>query len=787
MSGISLDKFQQVRTDEKALLRDGDEPVTTKNHGNLFGKAISWLTRTEAKKTANNEVTKAFFDSLEKTYGKDVKDGAIQGYESRLDDGKPLSGYRIQQIMERAREGHEGLSLDRKTEIKKELFTEKMPQFLREALDEFDIPEDRREGWERTLRAMLPKQPELTELNPRQYDTEFRKLVSDLVDTHRVALESVGQLEARRQQLHGHEGYDWGSVRQSDLERYAFPPAGEKNYRDTFLKGFGRNDGQTDDIEVYFHQTVLPGAKTSFTRVFGESSPETMQSYDQARTHRQVVNNGNYHEYPKFDGDFVFVQRMDRGQQLLQEEQLRSEKFHISVRPEDMGRVFEALSPILGGEDCPIPMWKTVDVDLARQTVMELTPQRDLLLQAKQTNPEAFTEDQQKALDRLNRKIDDAQRLQDSCQITLYVDPDSKLEDGRVGTLLGEIERTLGELGIEPPGTPPSDERVGQFVSFRVGQVTYKPGEPGYEPAFGRNQHKTHGDPITERIDPFGEGYQQHKVKFGDNPTFRVGKVGVEIAELGRRLDALGILDQEERRQLLVDTLRMSSQIDQLDLPDEAKRHLNEALSDLIRRHAGLSDQSYDLIGRDPVGVEGFIDGIRTSTFDDLAKVHLEQLVSLSSRLMVAASNPETPLEDRLRMAGELDSLQLQIGSLLSSQRDNVDGDGQQLIRTLRAIPFKPDLGDLMDNYRLEDAPPPGNRGQQGEVLRQLGVALESLDRGLPLIPDEKEELTQLLTRLDTMMRGLQPTPGFEERANLLQAAIGRLRAAVEQQLGPPM
>jgi hypothetical protein len=232
--------------------------------------------------------------------------------------------------------------------------------------------------------------------------------------------------------------------------------------------------------------------------------------------------------------------------------------------------------------------------------------------------------------------------------------------------------------------------------------------------------------------------------------------------------------------------LKMGATIDQLNFPEQSKGKLTDAYGDLMRREAGISDRSYQLIDSDPVGFEGFIDGIRTSTFDELAKVHLEQLVSLTARLMEAASNPDTPIVDRLRIAGELDSLHTQIGSLLTSQRDNVDGDGQELIRTLRTAPFKPNLDDIAGMFQQHtgiDVPDAPDR--VSEMFGALGVALESLDRDLPLLPEERQELDQLVEDLDNFLEFISPRPGFEAPVNHLSNELERLRQAILDQLGP--
>jgi hypothetical protein len=790
MSGISLDKFQQVQHTENVSLGEDKKEVAKQERGNLFGRFVSWLSPGEARK--NNEVTKAFFDSLEKTYGKEVKDWAIEGYESRLTEGKPLSGYRIQRILERAQVGQEGLTPEQAMTVKTRLFTQKAPEFLREALKDFDIPEDKRRDWERTLVRMLPEARQLTEqFDPTKYDDEFRALVGNFVETHRMALENIGGLEAKRQDLYGHDGFDWHGVPQDSVERLAFPMTGTMNYCQKFLDEFGAGDGKTSNIDDYFRESVLPGAKKSFIRSYGETAPEKMQGYDGVRQQNDKVNNGTYQLYPMAGAEFVYVQRLDCGVQLLQDEQVRGEKFHISVQPEDMAKVFEALSPILTREDGPIPMWKTIDVDDTQRTIDELSPQRNELLKAKQDDPEAFTQVQQETLDKLTRKIDMAQRLRDSCQITLYLDPNGDVGDERVSKLLGEIESTLTGLGIEPSGTPESDEPVGRFVSFRIGSVTHLPGDPGYDEAFSRSTGKGYGEPIQERFDPLGEDYEQHKVKFRDNPNY-LAQVGVvvdvhmdEISRLSERLSEVGN-DEDERGKLLVDMLGMGKTISELNLPEEAKRQLTGAYGDLMRREAGISDRSSDLLGQDPVGFGGFIDGIRTSTFDDDAKVQLEQLVSLTGKLMIAASNPDTPIGDRLRMAGELDSLHSQIGSLLTSQGDNVDGGGQELIRALRTVPFKPDLGDIAGMFQQHDRTDiPDDPGRVSELFGTLGVALESLDRGLPLIPEERQELDQLVEDLDNFLEFIGPRPGFEAPVNDLINEIGRLKQAILNQLGP--
>jgi len=720
MSGISLDKFQNIQTNEKVTLTDDENKVTGKERGNLFGKVGSWLSRTEAKKTANNEVTKAFFESLEKTYGKEVGDYAIEGYEGRLIEGKPLSGYRIQQILVRAQEGQGQLTPEEALSVKTRLFTQQAPGFLSEALKNFGIAEDKREGWARELAKMLPEAPELSrqDLDPLNYGDEFRALLDNFVETNKGLFDGIGKLEAKRQDLYGHDGFDWKSAPQKTVEQYAFSEGRgtESNYRQKFLGRFGEGDGKTNDVDMYFRETVLPDVKKKFINSFGETLPEKMLSYDEARQQDTTVNNGTYMLYGA-SGTFVSMQRMESGVRMLQDEELRGEKFHVSVPPEDMARVFEALTPLLTEEDCPFPTWKVVDVDYVQRKLDDRLVQQDTLQKAKEDDPEAFTQEQQDKLDTLNGEIKDLLRLQNSCQVTLYLNPVHDVGDERVGELLRTIESTLTELGVEPVGTPESDETVGLFVSFRNGSQTYMPGDDGYDEVYdriGESEGRSHGEPITERFDPSDKDYEQHKVQFRDNPHY-LAQVGVivsvhqqEVSWLSKKLAGIGD-DRDGFATVVGEMVRLNEKIGALNIPQEAKSEIEDAyrllkvqLDQDIGRQVGMSDTSRELVSDRPVDdhIQGFIDWVRTAPFDDVAKAEVEVILTLAGQIMARSGDPELPMSDRLRMTGELDSLQLELSRILTGQMPNTDGTGQQLIYDLRELGFDMDTSRLVSTFK---------------------------------------------------------------------------------------
>jgi len=804
MSGVSLDKFQQVQSTENVVIGEDKKEVDKQERGNLFGKLVNWITRSEAQKTSNNEVTKAFFESLEKTYGKEVKDWAIEGYESRLTEGKPLSGYRIEQIVTRARERHSELSEPEALRNKRNLLSENAPFLIDEALKDFDIPEDKRAGWRDTLVELAKsfgKQPGFSNNidNPEGYREEFQTIVNDLINTHRMALHSVPDLEARRDDLYLH-GHDWGGARPEDVEEFAFPTTGKPTYMTAFLQKFGEGDGKTSSIHDYFVDSVLPGAKKRFDQAFGERNEEKLLTYDTAKR-GESVHNDVYTLSREGMSRFTQFFRMDGGKEAPLEHELRGEKFHLSVRPEDVERAFETLAPLLTRQDCPLPTWKVVDITKPQQTIDKYTSELKELRENIDVRSQYTDEKLEEEINGRIELIKGAERLRDGCQFTLYLGHGQQGSDPDVAQLLREIENTLIEAGIKPVDhLPESDEPVGNFLSFRVGSKFLNPGDDGYDEALEAKRGQVEdGEPVPKRIDPGDEGYEEFKLSFRDNPHY-LGQVGLivdvhqeEVSRLSRQLGAVGN-DRDAFSTVAGEVFRLGEKIGAMNLPDEAKGRLDGAyrllknqLDDEIRRQSGVSDRTNELIWNAPIDErsQGFIDRVRTSSFDDLAKARIEQLVGLTAKLVATASSLDTPIEDRLRVAGELESMRLELLDVLNSQRDNVDGDGQELIHGLRGLPFEPNLGNIGGMFQQvngEDIPE--EPGHVSEMFGALGVALRSLDQGLPLIAEEREELDQLVDTIDGFFEFNRPRDGFQEVDTQLKAGLERLRQAIVDQLG---
>jgi len=191
------------------------------------------------------------------------------------------------------------------------------------------------------------------------------------------------------------------------------------------------------------------------------------------------------------------------------------EKLHVSVPRDRLDDAYGAIAPILLRDDCPIRLWKVVDIEKAQQ---ELTSIQHKLDRARKL-PDTFVSFKQHQMDELEKQEKAALRLCERCQFTLYPMPGQKGED--FTKILREIERALKEAGVPSVSTPESDIPVGDFVSFRVGSRTCRPGDPDYN-NMRFNEGVMPGRDVQVRIDPLEDGYQENiKPTFGTNPFYR--------------------------------------------------------------------------------------------------------------------------------------------------------------------------------------------------------------------------------------------------------------------------
>lgn len=236
---------------------------------------------------------------------------------------------------------------------------------------------------------------------------------------------------------------------------------------------------------------------------FGENKPEELQGY-QSTIKSECVNNGTYVKNNTGHGSFAEFHRMEHGTN--PPDNIRNEKVHLTVHPDDIDKAYEALAPLLNDPGCPLGRWKVVNMDEARVEIIQLTDQVT-------NNPGDLA---------LQRKLDEAQRLHDGAQFTLYVMEGQ--EGPEIAAFLRQLEEALREAGVRTTERPGSDEPLPgmDFSSFRIGSRTYMPGEEGYEEALiGMGPSGVRGEPATRRVDPFDTDYAQFQTTFRDNPFYQ--------------------------------------------------------------------------------------------------------------------------------------------------------------------------------------------------------------------------------------------------------------------------
>src|SRR5689334_7227715 len=219
------------------------------------------------------------------------------------------------------------------------------------------------------------------------------------------------------------------------------------------------------------------------------------------------------------------------------------EKFHISVHPQDIGRAYDTIAPILLKHDCPLDYWKVSDVDKAKveqeKSRLQLRDLEEKRGDYSKLSPEQF----EKGRNDLQESVKDSKRLHDECQFTLYLMPEQTGD--QFNDLLREIEQALSEAGVRPNELPDSDVPVGKFVSFRTGSVTIPKDHPDYEQLTAKASLIDENGNLKIRINPNAPDYGTHKESFGSNP-FYLAQIGLlvdvyrdEVTQQSNRLQAM--------------------------------------------------------------------------------------------------------------------------------------------------------------------------------------------------------------------------------------------------------
>ncbi len=150
-------------------------------------------------------------------------------------------------------------------------------------------------------------------------------------------------------------------------------------------------------------------------------------------------------------------------------------KIHLSIQPEDLGKAWDIIYPILKAHQ--IPLFKT----------SRLSVSRILYIQMQKAAP-GFLEQHNINSEEKKQSIQDIVRVFNGMQITIYIENGKEHE---YNNILSEIEPLLYAAGINPGIIDKSDRAIGFYSSIRhVGK-----GYTSHDKVFGYKQ-------VTER-DPF--------------------------------------------------------------------------------------------------------------------------------------------------------------------------------------------------------------------------------------------------------------------------------------------
>jgi hypothetical protein len=104
---VSLNTYRDVaglgpnvrfKLDEQTELRSDGR----RNIGNIFTRAWDCITRSDAQVASNKAIARDFVQALREEYGGEIADTMSRDLSAQLSKGRPLTGYRIQQVMEKA-------------------------------------------------------------------------------------------------------------------------------------------------------------------------------------------------------------------------------------------------------------------------------------------------------------------------------------------------------------------------------------------------------------------------------------------------------------------------------------------------------------------------------------------------------------------------------------------------------------------------------------------------------------------------------------------------------------
>ena len=575
-SNPSLDRFRQVGENEQVSLHDGANDLTRQEKTGKLGERFArWITGTND--TENNRATKAFFDALEQAYGKRATEWAVDGYEDRLTDGKPLSGYRIQQILARA----EDARMQDKNALK-QLVDDRTPVLVGQALERagLQFPEGTEDNWRKSLENKIKQDIRQSDKfkDPGQLETasfrqEFGAFVNGRINGYMEALRQVGTFEERRQQVmddpevHG----NWGMMHPSQLDRYVFTDRCRQN----FLAGFGSGENKINNFDSYWNDKVIAPGQQAITSAYGPDRKFERYGdifWDRSSKDYKDGTNGIYRGIGQQDSrGFAEFCRLDTGMTRAGAlNNVRDEKFHISVDPKDIGLAWEKLAPILLGKDCPLTYWKVGDIDAFGQAAIEARSKledfdrgEDVEYDGKllgqyaghKVNNQMPEEDRKVFRKELEDRAKDLQRAYESCQFTLY--PMNGEDSSKFVDLLDEIEQTLRGAGLTPSPTPESDEGVTGFVSFRIGAKEV--------------------DGRKVRIDPNSEGYEEFRQTFRDNPFYLGQGYNLVSNQINRLRDKVG----KDNEELGAEIEALRTKVGSMDLSDDHRRRLEARLKEL--------------------------------------------------------------------------------------------------------------------------------------------------------------------------------------------------------------
>ena len=150
---ISLKSFTDIRTDRQVGMGDDGQLKDTGSRKVFLGRLVQAIGRTDVQREENKRATESFVQALTRSYGERIGEWAQRELQGHLEQGKPLTGRRIQEIVEGAKGQLGGEQREQALEYAQARKDDVMQGYIRNRDGEGKSPEDAEakmfpQGWE---------------------------------------------------------------------------------------------------------------------------------------------------------------------------------------------------------------------------------------------------------------------------------------------------------------------------------------------------------------------------------------------------------------------------------------------------------------------------------------------------------------------------------------------------------------------------------------------------------------------------------------------------------------